>query len=65
MNISNLGLQDRYLTCSDCGKEFLFTADEQAYFLKKELHLPKRCATCRTLRKLKFSPIAKDGGNNG
>jgi hypothetical protein len=51
-------LRDRTLICSDCGKDFVFTVGEQAYFLKKELSVPKRCRNCRALRKLDYSPIA-------
>jgi hypothetical protein len=53
------GLKDRTLICCDCGKEFVFTVGQQKYFLKKDLSVPKRCHTCRTLRKLDYSPEAK------
>jgi CxxC-x17-CxxC domain-containing protein len=39
---------DRYLTCQDCSKEFIFTAGEQEFFSTKGLkNEPKRCPNCR------------------
>lgn len=40
--------QDRVLTCSDCGEEFIFTAGEQLFFADKGLkNEPKRCKPCK------------------
>ena len=62
MNTDDLNLKDRFLTCCDCGKEFLFVVNEQKYYIEHSLSLPKRCQTCRALRKLDYSPEAKRGG---
>lgn len=62
MNTENLNLQDKYLTCEDCGELFLFEKGEQAFYIRKRLNLPKRCPACRTLRKLDYSPNVKLGG---
>lgn len=43
--------EDRNLTCRDCGKTFVFTAGEQAFFEEKGLSAPIRCPDCRRLRK--------------
>jgi len=43
--------EDRNLTCRDCGKTFVFTAGEQAFFAEKGLSDPIRCPDCRRLRK--------------
>jgi len=44
--------RDRTLTCSDCGAEFTFSADEQEYFASKGFtNDPKRCLACRQARK--------------
>ena len=48
--------QDRLLTCVDCGKEFLFSVDEQNYFYSKKLSTPKRCAPCRAIRRNSIVP---------
>ena len=62
MNSDDLILKDRYLTCCDCGKEFLFEIGEQKYYIDHQLSLPKRCPTCRALRKLDYSPEANKRG---
>jgi len=43
--------EDKNLTCRDCGKTFVFTAGEQAFFAEKGLSDPIRCPDCRRLRK--------------
>ena len=44
--------QDRYLTCRDCGEEFLFSASEQEFFAEKGFtNDPGRCPQCRAARK--------------
>jgi len=47
-----MSLQDKTLTCSDCGKEFTFTVGEQEYYISKQYtNEPKRCGACRQARK--------------
>ncbi len=44
--------QDETIVCQDCGKEFVFTAGEQAFYKEKGLqNKPKRCRECRQKRK--------------
>lgn len=44
--------EDKYLVCSDCGCEFLFSASEQEFYAEKGFeNLPGRCAPCRKARK--------------
>lgn len=44
--------EDKTLVCQDCGKEFTFTAGEQAFYKEKGLeNEPKRCKECRDKRK--------------
>lgn len=33
--------------CKQCGKEFVLTQDEIAFYQSKNLHIPKRCEACR------------------
>lgn len=47
---------DKVLSCCDCGKSFVFTAGEQAYYWSKGLSEPKRCKPCRELRKRTLNP---------
>lgn len=42
---------DRILRCYDCGNSFVWTAGEQVYYHRKSLSEPKRCQSCRELRK--------------
>ncbi len=45
-------LQDRTLTCRECGEHFVFSAGEQAFFASKGLqNEPQRCPTCRAAAK--------------
>jgi len=42
---------DRFLKCSDCGNEFVFTAGEQLFFHDKQFkNDPKRCKLCKARR---------------
>ncbi len=43
--------KDRLLWCLDCQKEFVFTVGEQQFFWSKGLAEPKRCKSCRQIRK--------------
>jgi len=44
--------QDKTLICVDCGKEFIWTAGEQEFYVKRGFNNePKRCKECRELRK--------------
>jgi len=45
--------QDIKCKCVDCQNEFTFTAGEQRMYQEKGLYPPKRCPTCRLLRKQK------------
>lgn len=43
---------DKTLTCVDCGKEFIFTEGEQAFYKEKGFeNEPKRCPDCRRAKK--------------
>ena len=50
--VKNTEFEDKTLVCQDCGKEFTFTAGEQAFYKEKGLeNEPKRCKECRDKRK--------------
>lgn len=61
------GLEDRTLQCSDCGKDFVFTAAEQEFFRERGFeHAPKRCVECRRQRRRKFRGRGgSEGGGDG
>ncbi len=45
-------MEDKTLTCRDCGREFVFTASEQQFFAQKGFtNEPGRCPECRAARK--------------
>lgn len=45
-------MPDKKLICKDCGKEFLFTEGEQAFYKEKGFeNEPVRCPDCRRERK--------------
>jgi CxxC-x17-CxxC domain-containing protein len=45
-------LQDRTLTCRDCGQQFVFTGGEQEFYQSRGLvNEPGRCPDCRAARK--------------
>jgi CxxC-x17-CxxC domain-containing protein len=39
------------LTCSDCGQDFTFSIEDQAFFQERGYSAPKRCKTCRQAKK--------------
>lgn len=45
-------LEDKTLTCADCGDEFVFSAREQEFYASKGFeNEPSRCPDCRKARK--------------
>ncbi len=45
-------MAEETLVCKDCGKEFLFTEGEQAFYKEKGFeNKPSRCADCRRANK--------------
>jgi CxxC-x17-CxxC domain-containing protein len=43
--------EDRQLICSDCGQEFTFSSEDQAFFQERGYSTPKRCKACRQAKK--------------
>jgi len=50
-------LEDKQLTCRQCGKEFVFTKGEQEFYLRKGLSLPSRCPKCRPAKHIQPPPL--------
>ena len=45
-------MADKTIVCRDCGKEFLFTEGEQAFYKEKGFdNEPVRCVSCRRAKK--------------
>ena len=56
--------QDRYLTCRDCGAEFVFSVSEQEFFAEKGFtNEPGRCPDCRAARKNQNRRTDNRGGD--
>jgi CxxC-x17-CxxC domain-containing protein len=56
-------MQDKTLTCSDCGTQFSFTAREQEFFASKGFSQPSRCPDCRAARKAQRDSGGYGGGS--
>jgi len=45
-------MQDKTITCKDCGAEFVFTVAEQEFYKEKGFeNEPVRCKECRMAKK--------------
>ena len=45
-------MEDKVLTCKDCGTEFIFSGREQQFFAEKGFaNQPQRCRDCRQARR--------------
>jgi CxxC-x17-CxxC domain-containing protein len=55
-----MNMQDKTLTCRDCGEQFTFTVGEQEFYAEKGFtNEPSRCPACRAANK------ANRGGGGG
>jgi CxxC-x17-CxxC domain-containing protein len=55
---------DRSIACADCGQEFTFTAGEQEFYAQRGFtESPKRCPSCRQIRKSQRSRSSDGGGS--
>ncbi len=61
-----MSFQDKMLTCQDCGTQFVFTANEQAFYAERGFsNEPKRCAPCRQSRKSTRGSSGYAGSDGG
>ncbi len=59
-------LDDKTLTCRDCGQNFTFTTGEQEFFQSRGLtNEPSRCPECRQARKRGGSGYSSGGYSSG
>ena len=56
--------QDKVLTCADCGQEFTFTATEQQFYADRQFSEPRRCSSCRAIRKAQRGSSGGSGGGS-
>ncbi len=59
-------MQDKTLTCRDCGREFVFTAGEQEFYAQKGFtNQPSRCPECRASKKASGGSYSGGGYSSG
>jgi len=55
-------LEDKNITCKECGRDFVFSARDQQFYAEKGFqNEPQRCRDCRQARK---APGAGGAGGN-
>ena len=52
--------EDKTLTCVECGKPFVWTAGEQAFYAEHGFRQPKRCKECREANKARIAAFRKE-----
>ena len=56
-------MEDKSITCKDCGAAFAFTVREQQFYAEKGFeNEPQRCRDCRNARKAQRAQGAPAGG---
>jgi CxxC-x17-CxxC domain-containing protein len=55
---------DQTMVCRDCGREFMFTAGEQAFYAERGFVPPSRCVSCRATRRAERQLSGDDGTRN-
>jgi CxxC-x17-CxxC domain-containing protein len=54
---------DKNLVCADCGKTFIFSAEDQAFHKEKGFTTePRRCHSCRASRRAERNGYTNPGG---
>lgn len=46
-------MEDKEIKCKECGETFVLTVDDQKWYKNKGFTEPKRCKSCRALRRAK------------
>lgn len=46
-------MQDKVIKCKECGDNFTLTVEDQNWYQNKGFTEPKRCKSCRALRRAK------------
>ena len=64
MMMNRVDFVDKVLTCLDCGQDFVFSSSEQFFYWGKALAEPKRCKSCRQLRRMTINKVT-DGLREG
>jgi CxxC-x17-CxxC domain-containing protein len=66
MSFGGLPVEDKTLTCKDCGSQFVFTSREQQFFAEKGFqNQPQRCRECRQARRTQNGEHTSTHGATG
>jgi DNA-directed RNA polymerase subunit RPC12/RpoP len=58
-------MADKTLKCKDCGVDFVFTENEQAFYKEKGFENdPVRCPDCRKAKKQQRNDSSNRGGSS-
>ncbi|HEY5588287.1 MAG TPA: zinc-ribbon domain-containing protein [Candidatus Paceibacterota bacterium] len=58
-------MADKTLKCKDCGADFIFTENEQAFYKEKGFENdPVRCPDCRKAKKQQRNDSSNRGGSS-
>jgi DNA-directed RNA polymerase subunit RPC12/RpoP len=58
-------MADKTLKCKDCGADFVFTENEQAFYKEKGFENdPVRCPDCRKAKKQQRNDSSNRGGSS-
>ena len=61
-----MALSDKTMVCVECGSEFIFTVGEQEFFQARGFgNEPKRCRSCRAVRRTEQRGGGGGGGGGG
>lgn len=60
-----MSFQDKNLTCSDCSRSFVFSADEQGLSGELGYDRPRRCRTCARSRERARRVVGGDDAGLG
>ncbi len=61
-----MSFEDKSIVCSDCGQEFVHSAEDQARYAERGFtNEPKRCRECRDKRKSEGGRPSGGGGGGG
>ena len=57
-------MMDKYITCVQCGTEFMFSEAEQERVRARGYAVPKRCSECRDRKQKVLDEDTKEPGKN-
>ena len=56
---------DKTIECADCAQQFTHSAQDQQFYAERQFSEPRRCPTCRAIRKSQRGDSAGGGTSYG